>query len=132
MFQREKGTQIRPSKFRYTPDASLAWASVVTVLCSVPRDHLEVPVVPLQGEVDLQNVGAWLNQLENTSAFLFFQLPRYSLVLHVLVNKFILHQDTGFVEEKLHHLKKARVLRGGDVLQPVGDLPRAGHSRRGV
>ena len=82
--------QIRLKKIN-TPDTPLARASMVTVLRSVPCDHLEVSVVPLQWEVHLQNVSTWLNQLENSSAFLFFLLPRNSLVLHVLVDKFVLH-----------------------------------------
>ena len=44
----------------YTP---LARTPVMTVLSSVPRDHLITAIISQQRKVDLKDMGAWFHEL---------------------------------------------------------------------
>ena len=50
---------------RRVPDAALARSPVVRVLGAVAGDHLEAAVILLEGEIDLQDVSARLDDLQN-------------------------------------------------------------------
>ena len=93
---------------------------MVRVLGAVSVDHLVAAVVSLQREVDLQHVGARLDDLQDPVRLRHLLLPRGAHVLHVHVDQLVLGQDAGLVEEVLHHLEEARVLGLGDVLKSVG------------
>ena len=82
----------------------------MAVLGSVAVDHLIAAIVSQQGKVHLQNVGAWLDDLQDTVSLLHLLLPGGSHVLHVQVNKPVLGQNTSFVEEILDHLEEPWVL----------------------
>merc|ERR550519_2207867 len=105
---------------------------VVTVLSSVAPHHLEAAVVSLDWEVDLEDVGAGLDDVEDAVGFLDFFISRGPRVSHVFVHQVVLHQDAGLVEEVLDHLEEAWALCLGDVDEPVGDDSGAGGGGGGV
>ena len=83
---------------------------VMGVLGPVPVDHLVAAVVPLQGEVDLQDVGAGLDDLQDAVGLNFLLLAARAHVLHVDVDELVLGQHAGLVEKVLDHLEKSRIL----------------------
>ena len=80
------------------------------VLGSVAVDHLVAAVIPLEGEVHLQHVGAGLDDLEDAVGLLLLLLAAGAHVLHVHVDELVLGQDAGLVEKVLDHLEKSRIL----------------------
>ena len=82
-----------------SPDPALAGTAVVTVLGSVPGDHLVRPVVSHQREVDLQHVRAGLYQSQDPVTLGHLLLPGNPLVLHVVIDQSVLH----------HHAETERV-----------------------
>ena len=82
----------------------------MAVLGPVPVDHLVAAVVPLQREVDLQDVGAGLDDLQDAVGLLLLLLAARAHVLHVHVDELVLSQHAGLVEKVLDHLVKSRIL----------------------
>ena len=80
------------------------------MLGPVAVDHLVAPVVLLQGEVDLEHVGAGLDDLEDAVRLLLLLLAAGPHVLHVHVDQLVLRQDAGLVEKVFDHLEKSRIL----------------------
>ena len=80
------------------------------VLGPVAVDHLVAAVIPLEGEVDLKDVGAGLDDLEDAVGLFLLLLAAGAHVLHVHVDELVLGQNTGLVEKVLDHLEKSRIL----------------------
>ena len=80
------------------------------VLGPVAVDHLVAAVIPLEGEVDLEDVGAGLDDLEDAVGLFLLLLATSAHILHVHVDELVLSQNTGLVEKVLDHLEKSRIL----------------------
>ena len=92
-------------------NTSLARTSVVRVLSSEALDHLVLAVVPQEGKVDLDDVGARLDDPQDSVRFLQLLFSRCPDAFHLLINERIFCFDAGLVEEVFNALEEARVLQ---------------------
>lgn len=79
------------------------------VLGPVAGDHLIISIVSLEREGDLQDMVAWLHDLEKTLNLLALFISTHSGSFPVLDQLFL--QDlAGFMVEVLNHVKEQRIL----------------------
>ena len=83
---------------------------MVRVLHPEALDHLVLAVVPQEGEVDLDDVGARLDDPQDPVSFLPLLLSRRTYAFHLLVDQRVFGFDARLVEEVLHTFEGAWVL----------------------
>lgn len=84
------------------------------MLSAVAENHFVIARVTTQRELDLEDVVAWLHQLQDTGNLLFLLLdgdPGF----HVL-NELVFDNLAGSVEEVLDHVEEPRVPARRDIL----------------
>lgn len=103
-----------------------------TMLSTVSSDHLVVTTVTAHRERDLQDVVATLHQHQDTLHFLPFVF--HAQAAFHLLHQLVLGDLTGAMEEVLHHVEEAGVLRSRHVLELVGYVVQAAdlQERRGA
>lgn len=100
-------------------DAALGGRTMRAVLRAVAGDHLVVAGVAAQREADLDDVVAALHQHQDTLHLLLALLQAGALDVF---DQLVLGDLAAAMEEVLDHVEEARILGGGHIGQPLGDL----------